>query len=73
MEDLDKPNLFSNDWLTALFQLLLHSTHFRHQLDVGCFQPFKYYYAETIDNAMRPGEDNFSKLEFLAKIQVMRT
>ena len=42
-------------------------------LDVGFFQPFKHYHAEAIDNAMRSGEGDFGKLEFLAKFHTMRT
>ena len=56
-----------------LFRLPPHSTHLTHPLDVGCFQPFKHYHAEAIDNAMRSGKGDFGKLEFLAKVQIMRT
>ena len=56
-----------------LFRLPPHSTHLTQPLDVGCFQPFKHYHAEAIDNAMRSGEGDFGKLEFLAKFQTMRT
>ena len=56
-----------------LFRLPPHSTHLTQPLDVGCFQPFKHYHAEAIDNAMRSSEGDFGKLEFLAKFQVMRT
>ena len=47
-----------------LFRLPPHSTHFTQPLDVGCFQPFKHYYAEAIGNAMRSGEGDLAKLNF---------
>lgn len=56
-----------------LFRLSPHSTCLTHPLDVGYFQPFKPYHAKAIDNAMRSGEGDFAKLEFLAKFQTMRT
>ncbi len=42
-------------------------------LDVGCFQPFKHYHAEAIDDAIRSGSGDFGRFEFLAKFQFMRT
>ncbi len=42
-------------------------------MDVGCFQPFKHYHAEAIDDAIRSGSGDFGRLEFLAKFQFMRT
>ncbi len=51
-----------------LFRLPPHSTHLTQPLDVSCFQPFKHYHAEAIDNAMRSGEGDFGRLELLAKI-----
>ena len=56
-----------------LFRLPPHSTHLTQLLDVGCFQPFKHYHTEAIDNTMRLGEEDFGKLEFLAKFQTMHT
>ena len=56
-----------------LFRLPLHSTHLTQPLDVGCFQPFKHYHAEAIDDAIRSGSGDFGRLEFLAKFQFMRT
>ena len=56
-----------------LFQLPPHSTHLTQPLDVGCFQPFKHYHAEVIDDAIQSGSGDFGKLEFLAKFQFMRT
>ena len=56
-----------------IFRLSPHSTHLTQPLDVGCFQPFKHYLAEAIDNTTRLGEGDFGKLEFLAKFQTIRT
>ena len=33
-----------------LFRLPPHSTHLTQPLDVGCFQPFKHYHSEGIDD-----------------------
>ena len=57
----------------ALFRLPAHSTHLTQPLDVGVFQPFKHYHTEAIDQAVRLGDTQFSKLEFLAAFQTMRT
>ena len=53
----------------VLFRLPLHSTHFTQPLDVGVFQPFKYYYMDVIAKAVRLGDEKFGKLEFLAAFQ----
>ena len=63
---------YAQKYRIELFRLPLHSTHFTQPLDVGYFQPFKHYHVEAIDNAMRSGEGDFGKLEFLAKFQTMR-
>ena len=42
-------------------------------LNIRCFQLFKHYHVEVIDNAMRWGDGNFGMFEFLAKFQTMRT
>ncbi len=56
-----------------LFRLPPHSIHLTQPLDVGCFQPFKHYHVEVIDDAIRSGLGDFGRLEFLAKIQFIRT
>ncbi len=56
-----------------LFRLPPHSTHLTQPLDVGCFQPFKHYHAEAIDDAIWSGSEDFGRLELLAKFQFMRT
>ncbi len=55
-----------------LFRLSPHSTRLTHPFDEGYFQPFKPYHAKAMDNAMRSGEGDFVKREFLAKFQAMR-
>ena len=57
----------------VLFRLSAHSTHLTQPLDVGVFQPYKHYHAEAIDNAVRMGDSEFGKLEFLAAFQTFRT
>lgn len=38
-----------------LFRLPAQSTHLTQPLDVGCFQPYKNYHAEAIDELVRAG------------------
>ena len=56
----------------VLFRLPAHSTHLTQPLDVGVFQPFKHYHTEAIDRAVRLGDCQFGKLEFLAAFQGFR-
>ncbi len=56
----------------VLYKLSPHSTHLTQPLDVGVFQPFKHYHTEAIDHAVRLGDYNFGKLEFLAAFQSFR-
>ena len=55
-----------------LFRLPPHSTHLTQPLDVGCFQPFKHYHSEGIDELVRLGGADFDKLDFLSIFQRMR-
>lgn len=55
-----------------LFRLPAHSTHLTQPLDVGCFQPFKHYHSEAIDEVVRNGESDFNKLDFLSIFQDIR-
>ena len=55
-----------------LFRLPPHSTHLTQPLDVGIFQPFKHHHTEAIDAAVRAGNMEFSKLDFLASFQAIR-
>lgn len=55
------------------FRLPPHTTHLLQPLDVLCFQPLKHYHSEAIDDAVRDGDYEFSKLEFLARITSIRS
>ena len=55
-----------------LFALPPHSTHLTQPLDVGCFQSYKHYHSEAIDETMRTGIPEFGKLDFLASLTTMR-
>jgi DDE superfamily endonuclease len=46
------------------FTFIPHTTHLCQPLDVKCFQPLKHYHSEAIDNAVRTGDSDFSKIEF---------
>jgi hypothetical protein len=56
----------------VLFCLPPYTTHFLQPLDVVCFQPLKHYHAEAIDRAVRTGDFDFSKYEFLAAFNDVR-
>ena len=55
-----------------LFALPPHSTHFLQPLDVCVFQPMKHYHALALDQIVREGCTNITKLEFLSFIQQVR-
>ena len=55
-----------------LFRLPPHSAHITQPLDVGIFQPLKHYHTEAIDTAVRAGNVDFNKLDFLASFQAIR-
>jgi DDE superfamily endonuclease len=48
------------------FAFIPHTTHLAQPLDVKIFQPLKHYHSEAIDGAVRTGDSDFSKTEFLA-------
>ena len=54
-----------------LFRLPPYSTHLTKPLDVDCFQPYKHYHPEAMDNAMRASEADYRKLELLASLQTI--
>lgn len=56
-----------------LFRLFAHSTYLTQSLDVGVFQPYKHFHSEAIDEAVRMGDREFGKLEFLAAYQTFHT
>jgi DDE superfamily endonuclease/Tc5 transposase DNA-binding domain len=55
-----------------LFSFPPHTTHLLQPLDVVCFQPLKHYHAEAIDTAVRTGDTEFPKMEFLAIFEIIR-
>ena len=55
---------FAQEHKIELFRLPPHSTHLTQPLDVGCFQPYKHYHAEKIDELVRAGRVDFDKLDF---------
>ena len=63
---------FAQEHKIELFRLPLYSTHLTQPLDVGCFQPYKHYHAEALDDAVRAGGVDFDKLDFLSIFQHMR-
>jgi hypothetical protein len=60
---------FAQDNSIILFNFPPHTTHLLQPLDVVCFQPLKHYHSEAIDAAVRMGDTEFSKVEFLAAFQ----
>ena len=50
-----------------------HSTHLTQPLDVGIFQPMEHYHAEAVDNAIRLGDVDFNRLDFLAAFNQLCT
>jgi len=60
---------FAQDHSIILFTFPPHATHLLQPLDVVCFQPLKHYHSEAVDNAVRMGDTDFSKIEFLAVFQ----
>jgi hypothetical protein len=49
-----------------MFKLPPHSTHLTQPLDVGVFQPMKQHHVDAVHTAVRLGDAEFSRLEFLA-------
>jgi DDE superfamily endonuclease len=54
------------------YRLPAHTSHFLQPLDVGCFQPYKHWYAEVVDAATRTGCTSFNKVDFLYAIKSIR-
>jgi DDE superfamily endonuclease/Tc5 transposase DNA-binding domain len=61
------------DRMIVPFCLPPHTTHLLQPLDVCCFQPLKHYHAEAIDDAVRSGDTTFTRIEFLAALNKIRT
>ena len=56
----------------VLFRLPSHSTHLIQLLNVGVFQPFKYYHTDAINKAVWLSDEKFGKLKFLTIFQSFR-
>ena len=50
-----------------------HLTHLLQPLDVVCFQPYKHWHAKALDQLVRDGCTNITKLEFLDLIEDVRS
>ena len=57
----------------GLFQLSTHSTYLIQSLNIKVFQLFKHYYTEAINQVIRLGDTQFSRIEFLVAFQTLRT
>ena len=55
------------------FGLPSHTTHLLQPLDVVIFQPLKHWHSEAVNEAMQTGDENFTKIEFLAAFNSFRT
>ena len=62
-------------WRNKIIPFLFppHTTHLLQPLDVVCFQPMKHYHSKAIHNAVRLGDLEFNKVEFLASLTQVRT
>ena len=49
-----------------------HTTHLLQPLDVGCFQPLKWYHGRVLDYASRTGAKDINKTDFFAVIDEVR-
>jgi hypothetical protein len=56
----------------VLFALPLHLTHILQPLDVGCFQPLKWYHGQELDYASRTGASDISKADVLSTLENIR-
>ena len=52
-----------------LFALPAHTTHLLQPLDVGCFQPLKWYHGRCLEWASRTGSRDINKADFMATIK----
>jgi DDE superfamily endonuclease len=64
--------LYAGEHNIILYGLPPHTSHLLQPLDVVCFQPYKHYHAEAIDDAVRTGDTRFSKIEFLHALHGIR-
>jgi DDE superfamily endonuclease len=61
-------------WNNGIIPLCLpaHITHIMQPLDVRCFQPWKHYHSEAIDQVIRTGAKSFEKADFLTALAGVR-
>ena len=50
----------------------MHSTHLLQPLDVGIFQPLKYWHQMALHGSVQYGNVEYNKVDFLAAYQNMR-
>jgi hypothetical protein len=63
---------YAEDNCIILFALPPHTTHLLQPLDVGCFQPLKWYHGRCLDWAARTGSQDISKADFMATVAEIR-
>jgi len=51
------------------FALPPHTTHFLQPLNIGCFQPNKYYYREAVNEVTRIGNQDYNQIDFFVDIE----
>ncbi|KAF9728330.1 transposase [Paraphaeosphaeria minitans] len=63
---------FCESHYIQLYALPPHTTHLLQPLDVGCFQPLKWYHSRTLDWASRTGAVDIRRSDFLATLAQIR-
>jgi hypothetical protein len=63
---------FAAEVKILLFAFPPHLTHILQPLDVGCFQPLKWYHSRSLDYASRSGATEINKADFLSTIDEIR-
>lgn len=63
---------YAEDHRIQLFALPPHTTHLLQPLDVGCFQPLKWYHGRCLDWAARTGSRDINKADFMATVEEIR-
>ena len=54
------------------FLLPAHTTHLLQPLDIGVFQSYKHYHQESLEESVRYGGSDYTKLDFLAGLTKIR-
>ena len=54
------------------FSTIPYSTHFLQPLDMVCFQSYKHYHRQAINQAFQLGIYDFNQLDFITAFQEMR-